>query len=48
MATKHHSDAEVHDYFSPHDSPHAAFVTFMTAFDDLRLQVEKAERASNP
>lgn len=48
MATKHHSDAEVHDYFSPHDSPHAAFVTFMTALDDLRAQVDKAERARQP
>ncbi|MEQ1634990.1 MAG: glycoside hydrolase family 57 protein, partial [Planctomycetota bacterium] len=24
VATKGHSDAEVHEYFSPHDSPHAA------------------------
>lgn len=42
VATKHHSDAEVHDYFSPYDSPHAAFVTLMTAFDHLRSQVRKA------
>jgi len=42
VATKHHSDAEVHEYFSPYDSPYAAFVTLMTAFDDLRLQVGKA------
>ena len=41
-ATKGHSDAEVHEYFSPHDSPHAAFVTLMTAVDDLRLQVQRA------
>jgi alpha-amylase len=31
VATKHHSDAEVHEYFSPYDTPHAAFVTLMTA-----------------
>lgn len=42
VATKHHSDAEVHDYFSPYDSPHAAFVTLMTALDHLRAQVAKA------
>jgi alpha-amylase len=42
VATKHHSDAEVHDYFSPYDSPHAAFVTIMTALDDLRKKVSKA------
>ncbi|MBL9078865.1 MAG: glycoside hydrolase family 57 protein [Planctomycetes bacterium] len=41
VATKHHSDAEVHEYFSPYDSPHAAFVTLMTALDDLRAQVGK-------
>ncbi|GDY02142.1 alpha-amylase [Planctomycetota bacterium] len=40
-ATKHHSDAEVHDYFSPYKSPHAAFVALMTAIDDLRVQVNK-------
>jgi alpha-amylase len=40
-ATKHHSDAEVHEYFSPYDSPHAAFVTLMTAVDHLREQVRK-------
>ncbi len=44
VATKHHADAEVHDYFSPYDSPHAAFVALMTALDHLRLQVEKAQR----
>lgn len=44
VATKHHSDAEVHEYFSPYDSPHAAFVTLMTALDDLRQQVGKALR----
>ena len=46
VATKHHSDAEVHDYFSPYDSPHAAFVTIMTAVDDLELQVRKARKKS--
>ena len=43
IATKHHSDAEVHDYFSPYDSPHAAFVTVMTAVDHLRAEL-RAER----
>lgn len=42
VATKHHSDAEVHEYFSPYDSPHAAFVALMTAIDHLREQVQKA------
>ena len=43
-ATTHHSDAEVHEYFSPYDSPHAAFVTVMTAFDHLRAEVQKARK----
>ncbi len=42
MATKHHSDAEVHDYFSPYESPYAAFASFMTAVDDLRARADKA------
>jgi len=46
-ATKHHSDAEVHEYFSPYDSPHAAFVTLMTALDDLRSQVQKVSEKQN-
>ena len=45
-ATKHHSDAEVHEYFSPYDSPHAAFVTLMTAVDDLRAQNARALQKS--
>ena len=42
IATKHHSDAEVHDYFSPYDSPHAAFVTVMSALDALEAAVRAA------
>ncbi|MFT7537856.1 MAG: alpha-amylase/alpha-mannosidase (GH57 family), partial [Hyphomicrobiaceae bacterium] len=41
IATTHHSDAEVHDYFSPYDHPHAAFVTVMTAIDALQAEVQK-------
>jgi alpha-amylase/alpha-mannosidase (GH57 family) len=41
IATTHHSDAEVHDYFSPYDHPHAAFVTVMTAIDALHAEVQK-------
>jgi alpha-amylase len=47
VATKHHSDAEVHEYFSPYDSPHAAFVTLMTGLDHLRAQVGKASEKSD-
>jgi alpha-amylase len=41
IATANHSDGEVHDYFSPYDHPHAAFVTVMTAIDALRAEVHK-------
>jgi alpha-amylase len=44
IATKHHSDAEVHEYFSPYDSPHAAFVTVTTAVDHLAREVQKTLR----
>ncbi len=39
--TPRHGDGEVHAYFSPHRSPHAAFVALMTALDDLRQKVER-------
>ncbi len=48
VATKHHSDAEVHEYFSPYDSPYAAYVTLMTALDDLRVQVDKVLAKKEP
>lgn len=48
IATKHHSDAEVHDYFSPYDSPHAAFATVMTAIDDLAEQVASVRPSKKP
>ena len=35
MCTKHWSDGEVHKYFSPYDSPHEAYLTFMNVLDDL-------------
>lgn len=42
IATKHHSDADVHEYFSPYDSPHVAFVAAMTAIEDLEGHVNRA------
>lgn len=43
-ATSAHSDTAVHDRFTPFASPHAAFVTVMTAVDDLADEVLKALR----
>ena len=35
MCTKFDQDGDVHKYFSPHESPHEAFIAFMNAVDDL-------------
>ncbi len=43
MATKRSSDGDVHEYFSPYDSPHDAFILFMNVIEDLARRV----RASN-
>lgn len=42
MATKRLSDNEVHEYFSPYDTPHDAFITFMNVIEDLSARVAKA------
>ncbi len=40
MCTKHMSDGDVHEYFSPYESPHDAFINFMNVLDDLTQRVE--------
>jgi alpha-amylase len=47
MATKQHSDAEVHEYFSPYESPHDAFILFMNVLDDLRARLAAASPTSD-
>ncbi len=43
MCTKHHhSDADVHEYFSPYESPHDSFIAFMNVLDDLSQRVQDA------
>ena len=44
MATKRKSDGDVHEYFTPYESPHASFIVFMNALDE----VERRIRASAP
>lgn len=41
MATKGHTDAEVHEYFSPYESPYDAFMIFMNVLEDLALRVDR-------
>lgn len=47
MATKHHSDAEVHEYFSPYAGPYDAFIIFMNVLDDLSVRVDRATVSSS-
>lgn len=39
MSTKFASDGDVHEYFSPFDSPHEAFLTIMNVVEDLRRRL---------
>jgi alpha-amylase len=41
MATKSMADAEVHAYFSPHESPYEAYMTFMHVVTDLERRVAR-------
>jgi alpha-amylase len=40
MSTKWHSDGDVHEYFTPYDSPHDSFLIFMHVLDDLALRID--------
>ena len=39
MCTKWFSDGDVHKYFSPYDTPHDAFISFMNVIDGLRREM---------
>ena len=41
MSTKWHSDGDVHEYFTPYDSPHDSFIFFMNVLDDLAARIER-------
>ena len=45
MSTKHLSDQDVHEYFSPYESPHQAYVFFTNVLDDLELRIDAALRS---
>ena len=42
MSTKFAGDAEVHNYFNPHQGPHYAYITMMRILNDLK---ERAHRS---
>ncbi len=41
MSTKWFTDGDVHEYFSPYDTPHDAFILFMNVLDDLGRRLER-------
>ena len=41
MSNKQHADGEVHNYFSPFDSPHTAYIAFINILTDLELKIGK-------
>ena len=44
MSTAALTDGDVHEYFSPYESPHAAYVNFMNVLDDLRSSLRRQEQ----
>ena len=47
MSTKWHSDGDVHEYFTPYDSPHDSFIIFMNVLDDLSQRLERVLDTGN-
>jgi alpha-amylase len=41
MSTKRLEDGEVHQYFSPYESPYDAYINFMNVLDNLRARAKK-------
>ena len=42
MSTKGASDGVVHDYFSPHPTPHDTFASFMNILHDLKSRIDNS------
>ncbi len=41
MYTRRHEDGNVHEYFTPYDSPHDSYMLFMNALEDLERRVDE-------
>ena len=48
MATKSAGDAEVHEYFSPYDSPYEAYIALMHVLSDLERRLPRPHRRAAP
>lgn len=46
MCTKYFADGDVHQYFSPYESPYDSYINFMNVLDNLRARCESAESAN--
>lgn len=42
MCTKLFSDGEIHEYFTPYDTPYEAFINYMNVLSDFVIRVEEA------
>ncbi|HEX7341699.1 MAG TPA: glycoside hydrolase family 57 protein [Rhodanobacteraceae bacterium] len=42
MSTKHWADGDVHQYFSPFESPYDAYINYMNVLEDLRTRISGA------
>ncbi len=42
MCTKFFSDAEVHKYFNPYDTPYEAFINYMNVLSDFIIRIDDA------
>jgi alpha-amylase len=41
MCTKWFSDGDVHEYFTPYNSPYEAFINYMNVLSDFQLRIKK-------
>ena len=46
MCTKYYSDADVHAYFNPYESPYDAYINFMNVLDNLKGRLEASKGSS--
>lgn len=46
MSTKFFSDAAVHQYFNPYDTPYEAFINYMNVLSDLQLRVKEVSKTA--
>ena len=46
MCHKHESDGDVHEYFTPYDSPHDSYIVFMDVLEALKHRIRAVLSAS--